>query len=306
MSDNRKKFPYSMTKRALIFYIIFIVLLGVFFFFVRDDLAGKLIAFMVCPMMIAYMIYAYLKEKKADKNAIQKNEKFTDGTYFKSPEWHNEYVIYKIDHPFERTKYQNMKKDLLKRFQRREYIFLMVVFLFLIFCTGCAAVMKFNLLVVFGFCFFAYFFYEYFALFIGMPVRKWLKGDICYKSLEASYINSQMLIYKKNGLSFGTTHIHGFTEKKIYAIDYKLAEGISRKVVRLKKYEDGIYSSEEYRHFAVIQVRLPHSGDIQNVEIELNEFQVQMAIDRFVEIKINEGIISGIHIKEEKENDTVM
>ena len=83
----------------------------------------------------------------------------------------------------------------------------------------------------------------------------------------------------------GTSHIHAFTEKKVYAIDYKLVEGISRKIVRLKKYEDNIYSSEEYQHFAVIQVRLPQSGQIQNVEIELNEFQVQMAIDNLQSYK---------------------
>ena len=47
-----------------------------------------------------------------------------------------------------------------------------------------------------------------------MPVRKWLKGDIDYEELEASYLKSQMLFYKTNALAFGTTHLHGFTEKK--------------------------------------------------------------------------------------------
>ncbi|MEE0272599.1 MAG: hypothetical protein UDR98_05075 [Coprococcus eutactus] len=67
-----------------------------------------------------------------------------------------------------------------------------------------------------------------------------MKGDIDYEELEASYLKSQMLFYKTNALAFGTTHLHGFTEKKIYAIGYRLVEGISRKIVRLKKYEDGI------------------------------------------------------------------
>ena len=35
-----------------------------------------------------------------------------------------------------------------------------------------------------------------FSLYIGMPVRKWLKGDIDYEELEASYLKSQMLFYK--------------------------------------------------------------------------------------------------------------
>ena len=77
----------------------------------------------------------------------------------------------------------------------------------------------------------------------------------------------------------------------IIAIGYRLVEGISRKIVRLKKYEDNIYSSEEYQHFAVIQVRLPQSGKMQEIEIELNEFQVQMAIDNLQLYKLGEVIM---------------
>lgn len=63
-------------------------------------------------------------------------------------------------------------------------------------------------------------------------------------------------------------------------------EGISRNIVRLKKYEDGIYNTEEYKHFAVIHVRLPRSGDIYDVEIELNEFQVQWQSISYPSIKL--------------------
>ena len=139
-----------------------------------------------------------------------------------------------------------------------------------------------------------------------MPVRKWLKGDIDYEGLEASYLKSQMLFYKTNALAFGTTHLHGFTEKKIYAIDYRLVEGISRKIVRLKKYEDGIYNTEEYQHFAVIHVRLPRSGNIHDIEIELNEFQVQMAIDKLPTCKIGEDLIGNLSVNEHKENEAVI
>lgn len=107
-------------------------------------------------------------------------------------------------------------------------------------------------------------------------------------------------------LAFGTTHLHGFTEKKIYAIDYRLVEGISRKIVRLKKYEDGIYNTEEYQHFAVIHVRLPKSGDIYDVEIELNEFQVQMAIDKLSVYKIGEDLMENLSVNEHKENEAVI
>ncbi|CCY54019.1 putative type IV conjugative transfer system protein TraL [Coprococcus sp. CAG:782] len=110
-----------------------------------------------------------------------------------------------------------------------------------------------------------------------------------------------------------------------------MVEGISRKIVRLKKYEEGIYNTEEYQHFAVIHVRLPRSGNIYDVEIELNEFQVQMAIDKLstykiiydVEIELNEfqvqmaidklstykigeDLTGNISVNEHKENETVI
>ena len=38
------KFPFPMTKKALAAYIVFTVLAGLFLFFVRGDMAGKLAA----------------------------------------------------------------------------------------------------------------------------------------------------------------------------------------------------------------------------------------------------------------------
>ena len=282
------KFPFAMTKKSLVVYIVFTVLMGLFLFFVIGDMAGKCAACIVCPMLIAYLLYAYCKESKADTKAREMKAQYMNGSYFESPEWHEKYVAYLNEHTFEKTKYQSMKLDLLKRFQRREYLVKMILPLFLMFCTLCLIP------------------WLEFSLYIGMPVRKWLKGDIDYEGLEASYLKSQMLFYKTNALAFGTTHLHGFTEKKIYAIDYRLVEGISRKIVRLKKYEDGIYNTEEYQHFAVIHVRLPQSGNIHDVEIELNEFQVQMAIDKLPTYKIGENLMENLSVNEHKENEAVI
>ena len=92
----------------------------------------------------------------------------------------------------------------------------------------------------------------------------------------------------------------------LHYIDYRLVEGISRKIVRLKKYEDGIYNTEEYQHFAVIHVRLPQSGIIYDVEIELNEFQVQIAIDKLPTYKIGEDLVEKFSVNEHKENEAVI
>ena len=303
---KKEKFPFAMTKKSLVAYIIFTVLMGLFLFFIRGDMEGKLAACIVCPILILYFIYTYCKERKADAKADETKTQFIGGNYFESPEWHEKYVIYLNEHPFEKPKYQSMKVDLLKRFQRREYIGGMILPLFLIMCTLCLIPMGRYYMVIVGLLLFGFLFWLQFSVFIGMPVRRWLKGDIDYSVLEASYLKSQMLLYKTNGLSFGTTHLHGFTEKKIYAIDYELVEGISRKIVRLKKYEDGIYNTEEYLHFAVIHVRLPRSGKIHDVEIELNEFQVQMAIDKLATYKIGEDLRENLSVYEDKVNDTVV
>ena len=257
-------------------------------------------------MIIVYLIYAYCKESKADMKAQETKVQYMDGSYFESLEWHEKYVAYLNEHTFEKPKYQSMKQDLLKRFQRREYLVKMILPLFLMFCTLCLIPLGRYYMAIIGFCLFGFLFWLEFSLYIGMPVRKWLKGDIDYEGLEASYLKSQMLFYKTNALAFGTTHLHGFTEKKIYAIDYRLVEGISRKIVRLKKYEDGIYNTEEYKHFAVIHVRLPRSGDIYDVEIELNEFQVQMAIDKLSVYKIGEDLMENLSVNEHKENEAVI
>ncbi len=304
--NNKRAFPHEMTFKELIIYIIGTILIGIFFYIVRDDLAGKMIAFLVCPIVIIYFIYAYRKEKKADRNALQKKREFISGDYFDSPEWQDKYSAYTDEHTFESPAVPDMKKDLLRRFRRRGELIWCLFFLSLMFGSCCAFLCGNYIIPVIGIIIFGALFYYNFTEFIGMPVRKWLRGDIDYDELNRSYVNSRLLTYKKNGFAFGTTHIHAFTEKKIYNIDYRLAEGITRKIVRLKNYEDGIYSSEEYKHYAVIHVRLPESGRISLVEIELDEFQVQMVIDNFMKYKENEGFISGIHLTEEKSNETVV
>lgn len=303
MANNRGKVP-PMTPITLTIYILTIIAIGLFFFFIRGDEAGKLCACTVCPTMIIYLIYAYRKEKKADKNAVTKNKDIMDGSYFESPAWHEGYISYLNEHPFEKPIYPNMKKDLLSRFKRKEYIIGMLFMAFLMFSSCCLMIQRLFMGIL-GFLLFGVFFYWEFSLFMGMPVRKWLKGDIDYDALEFSYQNARFLTYKKNGLALGLTHIHAFTEEKVYAIDYRLVDGISRKIVRLKKYEDNIYSSEEYQHFAVIHVRLPQSGKIHDIEIELNEFQVQMVIDNLQTFKLGKKLTENIDVKQKEDNEFV-
>lgn len=82
--------------------VVISILMGMFLFFVREDMAGKFAACMVCPAMIIYLIYAYKKEKKADHKAVEDRVQFMDGSYFESPKWHEQYLFYRNEHPFQR------------------------------------------------------------------------------------------------------------------------------------------------------------------------------------------------------------
>ena len=56
-------------------------------------------------------------------------------------------------------------------------------------------------------------------------------------------------------------------------------------------------------NIAVIHVRLPESGDISDVEIELNEFQVQMVIDNLPTYQFGKSMVNDITLTEMKENE---
>ena len=78
------KFPFAMTRKLLVVYIVFTVLLGLFLFFVIGDMAGKCAACIVCPMIIVYLLYAYCKESKADMKAHETKAQYMNGAILKA------------------------------------------------------------------------------------------------------------------------------------------------------------------------------------------------------------------------------
>ena len=292
-----------MTRKALIAYIIVCIVLGLFFYFVKGDMAGKACACTACPAMMIYFIYAYKKEKKSDQFAVDKDKNILSGSYFENSKWREEYIAYIYEHPFEKPIYPNMKKDLLSRFKRTRYLFAMI-FLLVHMSLYCWFMTQNLFMGMIGFLLFGVFFYWETSLYIGMSVRRWLKSVKDYDTLERCYKNAKFLIYKNNGVAFGTTHIHAYTRENVYAIDYELVDGISRKVVRLKKYENGIYSSEQYQHFAVIHMKQPIRKKMYEIEIELNEFQVQMAIDYLYQYQLENTQEKHITVQQKTEDNT--
>lgn len=87
---------------------------------------------------------------KAQETKVQ----YMNGSYFESPEWHEKYVTYLNEHPFGKPKYQSMKMDLLKRFQRREYLAKMILPLLLMLCTLCLIPLGCYYMAIIGLCLF--------------------------------------------------------------------------------------------------------------------------------------------------------
>lgn len=270
---------------TLVMLVVGSILAGLWFFFMHDELYFKVCAFVVPIAVSSFAIYAFFNEKKQDKQAVGKKLDMSSGEYFETSEWREKYITYKMDHPFEAPKKDSMRKDLLKRYRRREHISELVLFGFLTFAGVTAFIYKPDLLILAGTVFCAALFLYVFKKFSGYAVRKWLDSGMDFSAVEASYLSGKMLTYKANGINLGATHILAYKGDHLYAIDYDIVESVKRKVVRVKNYDNSVYSGDEYKHFAVICVNDPKIGKPMDIGIELNEFQVQMVIDEFNGIK---------------------
>ncbi|MEE5992419.1 MAG: hypothetical protein V3G42_04170 [Oscillospiraceae bacterium] len=270
----------------LLTLILWLVCTATIFIVLFIFLGLKIQAVIVCVVCLVIAFGSYFREIKANQSAIQKRESVTNGDYFRSPAWKEAYLQYKELHPFEHPQERTLKDDLFRRYRRKESF--LSILMYLILLVGTIAGMIYDFDKKYPFCLgvpmFGWLLIDSLNTFTGKPVRKWLKHDIDYPTLETSYQHGSMLTYKGNGFNLGTTHIHAYTPQTVYAIDYELVKSITRKMVRAVSHDNTIFD-EEYKHFAVIHVRLPESGNMTQVEIELNPFQVEMILDEFARIK---------------------
>jgi hypothetical protein len=274
--------------KVTMFLVIGVSLVAfMFLYFVCGDTRNKLCAIIVTPIMIAYGIYAYLKEKKQDKIAIHNSKKIMNNQYFESLEWREQYFDYRKKYSLTRPKKNSMKADLCSYFRNGESVSGMILGAFILVCSILAFCYQQNYILILGILLglvlFSYNFCNYFA----RPVRRWYKEHSNeYLELEQSYLHGKIANYKTNGIVLGTTHVHCFTTKKLYHIEYSLVDGIKRKVVRVKKYDNSVYSGDTYKHYAVILYRSSEDGPRHELDLELNEFQVQMVMEEFLRMKL--------------------
>ena len=302
--DFRKLKPGNSLHNTIEICVVSVIV-SLYFYFMRDEIVDKLIALIAMPLLIIFTVYSFFHEKRDDKKAENKALELCDESYYESVEWSEKYHDYRMKHDFKSPAKKTMKKDMISHLRQREDWLVAVTFSVLLALSSVSACYKHQFILAVVIVTASVLFFVFYLSLSTRGVREWYTHDCDFDTLEKSYLNGKFLYYKRNGLGFGTTHIHGFTKGKVYAVDYRLAENITRKVVRVKEYEDSLYGKSRYEYYAVIKVRLPESGRITDVSIELDEFQVQMAIDEFKKMNYTADKDNSIAYEETFTNDIV-
>lgn len=283
MHDSKKNL-----KIEIICCIIMASVLGAAYYFYRN-LEVLVCAVLAPTAMIVYCIYAYFKEKRHDKSSANDKQEFLSGSKFRKKEWKTAYYEYKEKHSFEEISKKGMKHDLIKRYRTGNNRGLAEVGL-LLFAGSIAAVFYpikdfhfgYSILgILFGGAFMSYGIYNY----TGGPVRKFCKTRDDLPEIEKSYNKGKMLSYKPNGLSssginLGSTYTVIFNSNKVIAVENRTIEDMVRKMVRVKKYENNVYSGQEYNYYVSVIYRKP-DGREAHTDVRLDEFQCEMMIAEF-------------------------
>ena len=264
-----------MTKRLSIIYIVeSIVLPPVMFKFLFPNIP-IIFAPILSAVMVAYIVYAYRREKKADVKAESQKESFMDDSYFRCAEWREKYLKYRMKHEFEKPKRAGMKADLTERYCKMASLPITLFGLLMLagLCCGIMAGQATAFLLVGGILVSALIIYVGAEKFLALPVKKlYSRSDIDIGEVENSYENGQMLTHKHSGINIGSDYTVIYGEKSVDVVRNSDIRSVTRHITRLKHYQDTLYAGEEYIHKLRIDADREYFA-------ELNEYQVEMAIN---------------------------
>lgn len=282
-SDNTVIEP----KKNLILIIItaciyFAVLLVIFFY--TGDIKYLFVAVLSMIPLIIYAVYSFFKEKRHDKSSEKDKQEFLSGAKYRQKEWKKAYFQYKEEHTFETISKEGMIHDLKKRY-RTKNIWIMRLGILLI--TGSLLILFIPMTkpeekvgAFFGIVIGGVLFSIGLKYLTGGPVRKFLKQQTDISEIEKSYAKGKMLSFGDNGINIGSSHTVIYNGKCVFAIENNTIKDLTRKMVRVKHYEDNLYSGQEYRYY----VRLIYNvsgGETKAIDVRLDEFQCEMMIAEF-------------------------
>lgn len=274
-------------KKHLILTIITAVcaaaVFGVIYFF-TNDIEYLVIAVISMVPLIIYAIFTFFKEKRQDKNSEKDKQEFFSGTKHRKKEWKTAYFQYKEKHSFETISKKGMIHDLKKRYRKHDFgyirlgIFLVIgaILILLIPMTE----LKDKAAAIFGIFMGGIIFTVGLHDFTDGPVQKFLKQQTDLTEIEKSYAKGKMLSFGNNGINIGNSYTVIYTIKKVYAIDNNTIQDMTRKMVRVKQYENGMYSGHEYRYYICL-IYNTSDRKTKTVDIRLDEFQCEMMIAEF-------------------------
>lgn len=267
-----------------------------FLWFVMGRTQDKICACIVSPLCCITGIAAHLKSRRDDKKAADHAAEILDGSYFRSPAWREAYLQYKQKHGYETCHKRGMKYDLMRRYRRKSApVTFMVMSLLLLAGCVCGLVTAYDnietwLMMPFGFLLFGCLFWLHWSEFSARPVRKWLKtaaSDPDFPACEKSYVKGRILSHQGqgfvNGINFGATHILLYNKQHVHTVELRAAEKMTREVVRVKEYVNGVYGKQHYAHYAVLHFRTAQGND--RLRTQLNEYQVELAIEEFSRLR---------------------
>ncbi len=274
-------------KKNLILTIIvafcFSAVFGALFYFTQDW--KYLFITITLPISLTiYSLYAFFKEKRHDKSSEQDKQAFLSGSKYRQKEWKAEYYKYKENHSFETISKKGMKHDLKKRYHKKDLGFIRIGFLLLI---GSVLILfipmtesKDKVAAIFGILCGGVISWIGLHDYIAGPLQKFLKQQTDLTEIEESYKKGKMLSFGNNGINIGSSYTVIYTSERVYAIDNNTIQDMTRKMVRVKIYEDNLYSDHEYRYYVRV-IYTAQDGNTKAINVRLDEFQCEMMIAEF-------------------------
>ena len=284
---NRANNKVIEPKKNLMLVIItavcfFAVLVGIYFF--TGDIKYIVIAVLSMIPLIIYAVCAFFKEKRQDKSSEKDKQEFLSGAKYRKKEWKTAYFQYKEKHSFETISEKGMVYDLKKRCRKHDFVFIRLgIFLtigsILILFIPMTEI-KDKVAAVFGIFIGGLIFSMGIHGLTAGPLQKFLKQRTDIAEIERSYAKGKMMSFGNNGINIGSSYIVVYTQKNVLAIDNSRVQDMTRKMVRVKQYEDNLYSGQEYRYYVSLIYKAP-DGKIKDISVRLDEFQCEMMISEF-------------------------
>ena len=274
-------------KKNLMIEIVVAICLVVFLvtiYFFTGSWECLLCAVIAPTLMTVFSLHAFFKEKKQDKNSEIDKQKFLSGAKYRQNEWKNAYYQYKEKHTFETISKNGMKYDLKKRYRKKDFGYIRIGTL-LIICSILIIFIpmtevKDKAAAIFGILCGGVIFSIGLHGLTSSPVQSFLKQQANLTEIEKSYVKGKMLSFGNNGINLGNSYTIIYNSEKVFAVDNHNIRDMTRKMVRVKKYENSTYSGQEYKYYVSL-IYTALDGKTETVDVRLDEFQCEMMIAEF-------------------------